>query len=203
MIAALLVSVVVVTAMAGIAAADQINVFEPGTFVPGVGGAASGIAVANIQLVPGGAPVIKDLVVWNFNQPANTQHTLTTVVAPLAGGGVHGDIIVTYSEKTLPCAIPGCCIFAPGPKKWVQDMGMYSSVGPTVLESLDIAFAAAPGVIAGNNYQVQVTDNNGLPLTVQVTIVATTVPEFATIAIPAAAILGLFFFFNYRRQRRS
>ena len=31
----------------------------------------------------------------------------------------------------------------------------------------------------------------------------TAVPEFATIAIPIAAILGLFFFFNHRKRKKS
>ena len=31
----------------------------------------------------------------------------------------------------------------------------------------------------------------------------TTVPEFTTIAIPVAAILGLFFFFNHRKRRKN
>ena len=31
----------------------------------------------------------------------------------------------------------------------------------------------------------------------------TTVPEFSTIAIPVASVLGLLFLFNYRRRRRE
>ena len=30
-----------------------------------------------------------------------------------------------------------------------------------------------------------------------------TVPEFSTIAIPVASILGLLFFFNYRKRRKG
>ena len=201
-IVALLVSVMALTVMTGVAVADQINVYEPSTFVPGVGGMASGTAVSNINLAPGGAAVLKDLEVWSFNQPANTTHTLTTAVAPIAGGGAPGDIIVTYTEKTAPCAPAGCGVPAQGPKNWVQDMGAQGA-GPTVWESLDVTFAAAPGVAAGNSYQVQVEDNNGLTLNCSVTIVATTVPEFATIAIPAIAVLGLFLFFNKRKHKKD
>ncbi len=193
---AILVALTLLTLMTGIAVADQINVFQPGSFVPGVNGAGSGNAVATIQLIPGGAAVTKDLCVWSFNQPANTVHTLTTAVAPLTGG-LPGDILVTYSEKTNPSINLG--VFAPGPRNWIQDMGAQIP-GPTVWESLDVQFKAAPGVTPGNSYQVQITDNNGLPLTVQVTIVATTIPEFATIAIPVAGILGLFLFFNHRKR---
>jgi hypothetical protein len=36
-----------------------------------------------------------------------------------------------------------------------------------------------------------------------VNIENTEIPEFSTIAIPVAGVLGLMFFFNYRKRRRD
>ena len=183
--------------MIGTATADQINIFEPLTFVPGTGGAFSGTAVTSVSLVPGGAAVIKDLEIWSFNQPAGTQHQLTTVVAPLGLTGLPGDIIIKYQEKT-PAPGP----LAQGPYNWWQDMGQQTPApSPTVHESLDIHISASPNAVPGEQYQVQVTDDNGLPLTVKVTIVTTAIPEFQTIAIPIAAVLGLMFIIGSRKKK--
>ncbi|MDF1557229.1 MAG: PEF-CTERM sorting domain-containing protein [ANME-2 cluster archaeon] len=182
--------------MIGTAAADQINIFEPGTFSAGNNGAASGTAVISIQLVPGGSAVIKDLAVWGFNNVTGTTHNLTTAIAPL-GSGSSNDIIVQYRERT---PVPGG-LFAPGPYMWTQDMGAQQKQAPTVYELLDVSIQASANALPGQTYQVQVTDDNGLPLTVQVTILTNTIPEFPTIALPIAAILGLMFIVSSRKKK--
>ena len=45
--------------------------------------------------------------------------------------------------------------------------------------------------------------NPGEPIDSEVDVGFTAVPEFTTIAIPVAAIIGLVFFFNHRKRRKE
>ena len=170
-------------AITGIAAADHLQVYHQGTTTQ----------VSSVQLTPGADFTRFDLCVSEFLNDAGTQHKLTTTITPGAGGGSVSDIQVEYKESGEPQA--------QGPYMWGQDAG---KDGSDTLELYISATAAAP---VDAQYSVTIMDTvSGSSYIFSLdaaTISVTTVPEFATIALPVGAILGLLFFFNHRKRRKE
>ncbi|HEY9206667.1 MAG TPA: PEF-CTERM sorting domain-containing protein [Candidatus Methanoperedens sp.] len=177
----------VMVAMTGIAAADQINVYEPSTTTE----------VTTITLVPGGPAITKDLVVSAFtlSPPVGGQpHTLTDSVIVLPGspaGALPGDISIRYQELTPLGPLAGA------PYPWTQEGAAGAS------EKLDVQFQAAATAPPGATYSIQITDDNGVTQTVSVQILATAIPEFPTVALPVGAAIGLLFLFQRRKNKEE
>ena len=77
-----------------------------------------------------------------------------------------------------------------------QNFGATSSV---VYDLIDAENAASA---PGDTYYIQFADNDGIQYTVYVTTVQVgLIPEFATIAIPVVALLGLVFFMRRKEQK--
>ena len=168
--------------MIGTATADQLNIYDSGTTN----------AVINIDLVPGGPPVVKDLVASAFIQGTGTQHNLSdsVIVSTNTGGALSNNIVIEYLEIT-PLGSWGTENYS-----WTQNANAGGS------ELLNIRFSAVTNAPVGSVYQIQIMDSvtgNIYPATL--TITSTTIPEFPTIALPIAGILGLMFIISSRKKK--
>ena len=171
-------------AMMGAATAEQINVYEPGT----------GAAVTNIPLVPGATtPIVKDLVVsacLGDGSSTPITHTIEYTAVPMAGSptsATNNDIVVKFQET------PSSSWINPG--TWTQSGGVGDSA------QLGISFSAIGTAPVGTSYLLTIKDSaGGTDFTGTLTLTSTTIPEFPTIALPVAAILGLAFIFQRRRE---
>ena len=100
------------------------------------------------------------------------------VVTPLGGGGVLADVSVVYATGSLSPA---------GSDPYTQ-----------VAEVTVTLAAAAP---IGATYNIQIGADGANPMDIGLASRnAASVPEFPTIALPVAAILGLAFIFQRRRE---
>ena len=127
---------------------------------------------------------------------------------------VLGTITGSYPDGTSAGALQGAQVSATcngvkvGPTtSW--GTGYYelnlSTTGCVVGDTVDVVATysghtgSASGAISGTG------DPDGSILTVNVAVVCVDIPipEFATIAIPAAGILGLLFFFNHRKHKKE
>jgi hypothetical protein len=175
--------------MIGTAAADQINVYKEGTVVsPGT-----------IELVPGGSFSTFDLKCWDFDAAGTPSapivHTLTDNVLVMSHGSGTADpsnIVIEYLEIDPTSTTQGS-----EPYNWNQE----DPIGPAEEEILKLYLKAGTSSPPGALYSIQVQDYNGVTQTVQVTIKTTTVPEFPTIALPIAAVLGLMFIISSRKKK--
>ena len=74
-------------------------------------------------------------------------------------------------------------------------------------ENLSLEVCANSSAPQNTGYLFEVFDTGGTifagPETASGTTMGTTIPEFATIAIPVAAILGLVLFYNYRKRKEE
>ena len=171
-------------AMIGQAAADQVNMYDTGT----------SNAVTTISVVPGGTAVEKDLVVSAFLQDGTTTpvaHSLSHQIAmvnPIAGQTVN-DIVIEYRELT-PLGLWGLESYG-----WTQVLPVDGS------EKLGIRFSAISTAPVDAEYQIEIADSaTGNAYAARLIIDTITVPEFPTIALPVAAILGLAFIFQRRKE---
>jgi len=173
----------VMMAMTGIAAADQLTIYNglPHTLAN---------KVTTLQLTIGSPAVAKDLVVDSFLQPAGTAHTLTYTVSDPLGPAAPSDIVLQFQELTPPGVLGN------PPYAWTQDAALQ--------ELLTVTFKATASAVPGTTYQIQVTDlATGNSFTADAVVAATAIPEFATIAMPIAAVLGLVFFFQQRKNKKE
>ena len=78
----------------------------------------------------------------------------------------------------------------------------YTPTAGTTEYDIQVEIKAAAGT-EGNEYIIYYEDvQSGKIDEAGASVRGTAIPEFATIAIPVATILGLLFFFNYRKRRR-
>ena len=90
---------------------------------------------------------------------------------------------------------------------WGKPQGSHPTSGYGY-ENLTMKVKAVSGP-EGTKYLINLTDRSFSPSeygdhdTADGTTWATSIPEFATIAIPVATILGLLFFFNHRKRRKE
>ena len=77
----------------------------------------------------------------------------------------------------------------------------YTPDAGTETYNIQVEIKAATGT-EGNGYTIFYKDvQSGISDKASASVRATSIPEFTTIAVPIATILGLLFFFNYRKQK--
>ena len=185
MIRTIIVVTMLMVAMIGTAAAVGTDVYE----MDGV------TSVTSMDLVPGGSAVEKKLIV-EFLNDGPMGHNITHSVG-VASHGVGtaspDDIIIRYQELD---PINGSGL-APQTYPWTQE----SDDDSGEFETLRITFAAAASAPNGATYEIQISDDGtGNIHTISCHVKSANIPEFPTIALPVAAILGLAFIFQRRRE---
>jgi hypothetical protein len=196
----LLVSVVAVTALTGVATAslaicdssgNQEKEFGPGEDVY--------ITITDNNL-PAGKLVdiyVVDNIVWSGGETIDTGGNIyakyTAVSSNLLIGGNKYKVGTVANPKNYPPAPGGNFTY---PNKFDGTSGGYDVVVDCIDSSSnwspDGIYQKPSGVADGPDY-VQYMGCSGFD----------TVPEFATIAIPAIAVLGLFLFFNKRKHKKD
>jgi hypothetical protein len=195
-IVALLVSVVALTAMTGVASANP----------------------ETIQKLQDGAPPdVLQVQPWILNNDGSNNdmdlkfsqylscsqvgdaHTLIVTVVPIGGGAVANDLTVTLTERnggaTVGPTAGGATLV------WNQD-----GAGTLVSDYVDLTIVSSGLDSAKYNLNFQDAYVCGGTQTGEQALEnqeAHNVPEFATIAIPAIAVLGLFLFFNKRKHKKD
>ncbi len=183
----------VMLAMTGLAAAnpDQMNIFQ------------GGVKVTAISLPVGGTANL-DLNVSEFLQPQYTIHNMSVELYQTDGITHATGLDVTLEETVAPLGpLPGpaTCTFSPNNPcdpliRWDQNQG------PGGSEVLSLKISDAAGV--PHNYIVRIFDKaTGQTLELSAATLGVSVPEFPTLAIPVAAVIGLVFLFQHKKRKEE
>ena len=171
-ITALALTMVMLVAMTGIAAATDINVKPDG----------------DLELVPGS--FVKTTASLTDISDPTTSRTLDVIGAGLA-------------------EVPDLTFYVRDPQTDVTSPESTGSItyGPYTPNAesyvLEIHIKAAAGT-EGKSYTLWYIDlSTDMKDIVAATVRGTAIPEFATIAIPVVAILGLVLFFNHRKHKKE
>ena len=209
-ITALALTVVMLMVMAGLAAADcpeQIEILPDGS-----SGHPKNLTELGSPLVinnDGVTPTNIDIGLWDYlsDSPANQTHTMKVWIAPISTGASANDINITVTERSGGATASGVgTLTSPVVLIWTQD-----DPGNSAFDYIDLSLIShGPD---GAKYQLNVEDTGYCAGNCSDPNVATdhdlenlelrNVPEFATIAIPVAAILGLLFFYNHRKRKEE
>ncbi|NQE44999.1 hypothetical protein C5S31_03115 [ANME-1 cluster archaeon GoMg2] len=204
---ALLVSVVALTAMTGVAVAEdeQIELLPDGSISHpnGQTSLASPLVINN----DGVTSTEIDIGLWDYLlvSPAGQSHTMKVWLAPISPGALASDITITVTERSGGATATGVGTSAvPLTLTWTQDNAGNSVPSPYDYIDLGLVSTGPDGA----QYQLNVEDTGygtiGGALDHDLeNLEVHNVPEFATIAIPAIAVLGLFLFFNKRKHKKD
>ena len=194
-ITALALTVVMLVVMTGLAAADdeqiddQMDIVKDGT----------NIKVTSVD-IPLGGTVNLDINISNFLKPAGTIHNLTVELYDTNSSNPVTGLQLNISEQDGDGPKPTGTWNAPADNpvvRWNQTPGAGG------YERFDLTIKETKGACA--NYIVRIADTetgNSVELSAA-TMGVNAVPEFTTIAIPVAAILGLLFFYNHRKRKEE
>ena len=191
-IVALLVSVVALTAMAGVAVASpsDVDIDTDPLINPLDGSVTTHVITVTILDIDAGP---RHISVWT--ESANLQAKVT--------GGPGGVNTGWTSTSAMPPAGDNYTAVS-GTHTQKDDTGAYSTSHEQYTFTLSIK-----GNINAEGEEVTVADNIGNTYTTAAGSDSSSatrkvfIPEFATIAIPAIAVLGLFLFFNKRKQKKD
>jgi hypothetical protein len=196
-IVALLASVVAVAAMTGVAVADPEKVmwYADGTSTP----------LPPLVLINDGFTNNDfDLEFYDYwsGSVASQSHTLILTITPATPGAAASDINVTITERSGGVTNTGV---GTATITWLQDAAGTPPVTIGSGDFMDVTLVSnGPD---GAKYQINLDDVgynvSGVKDFVIENHEAANVPEFATIAIPAIAVLGLFLFFNKRKHKKD
>lgn len=185
-------SLAVMLAMTGIAAADQMNIYKGSEEVTSV-------------TIPVGGSTDLTINVSSFINKLGTIHNMSVALfeADESTPATGLDVTITETVPPLgPSPGPNTCTF-PGTApcdplvRWKQSMGK----GGSEVLNLTIADAA----LVPHNYFLEITDNKSgkkVKASLSTASIAVSVPEFATIAAPVGAVMGLVFLL-YQRKRKE
>ena len=132
-----------------------------------------------------------------------------SVGAVAANPSVVGNVHVE-GDSTQP--IEGAAVSATCNKDGVVVGPVYSDSGGNYAIDLStttctvgdtVSVTGTYGGQSGTNNGMITTLDVGVPLNLAIVCLGISIPEFATIAIPVAAILGLVLFFNHRKHKRE
>ena len=208
-ITALALTVVMLVVMTGLAAADcpeQIEILPDGSSGhPGnLDELGSPLVISN----DGVTPTNIDIALWDYlsDSPENQPHTMKVWISSVNGSSP-GDINITVTERSGGATASGVgTSTSPVVLNWTQDEG-----GNSAFDYIDLSLIShGPD---GEKYQLNVEDTGYCAGNCSDPDVAAdhdlenlelrNVPEFTTIAIPVAAILGLLFFYNHRKRKEE
>lgn len=147
----------------------------------------------HLELVPGGPAQKCDITVSGFLESGESRVINAWVVNAINGGAM------TDLELQLKHPSEGS---ASGIEDGLVTLNWVDDADPDFLE---LWVSAKSGATVGAHYNLVIWNVGGGQLVgfSAGTVDATNIPEFATIAIPVAAILGLMFFFNHRKRRKE
>ena len=186
-ITALALAMVMLVAMTGIAVAESIGIvpviqpLQPDQSPPDGGYSTYTVSVTGISYAAGG-----------------NDHTIKAVTTAVAGGGSLDDLRFNFTHGTSNSG------WINSSDTWAWNDGGYTPAS-LILDVMDTSSVGVGDV----TYQFKVYDSYNLPSfsisdTASGTAYGTgSIPEFATIAIPVASILGLLFFFNHRKHKKE
>ena len=203
-ITALALTTVMLVVMTGLAAADcpeQIEILPDGS-----SGHPKNLTELGSPLVinnDGVTPTNIDIGLWDYlsDSPAGQKHTMKVWIAPISAGASANDINITVTERSGGATASGVgTLTSPVVLIWTQDNG-----GNSAFDYIDLSLIShGPD---GAKYQLNVEDT-GYGTNVAIdhdleNLELHNVPEFTTIAIPVAAILGLLFFYSRRKRKEE
>ncbi|MCK4542896.1 MAG: PEF-CTERM sorting domain-containing protein [Spirochaetales bacterium] len=180
----------IVTVMTGLAAAESVKILEDGTDYN---------LYSPLILDNGGTTSYNlDLKFFNYwgSSPANQLHTLTLTIIPISSGAVTTDITITATERS---GVASASSTSSVTLYWYQD-----TAGSGGYDYIDVALVSNGP--AGAKYQLRMEDVGYSSVIMDRSLEikeVVNVPEFTTVAVPIATILGLLFFFNHRKHRRD
>jgi len=198
----LAISIAMLTVMAGTAMAnpEQIAILPDGSIVHPIGltPLPSPLLIQN----DGTTPYNLDVGLWDYMpvSPAWTSHTMVLSMSVVSGAGASpSDITITATERSGGTTVSGAGTVT---LTWTQD----AAGGPTAFDYIDVDLVSTGPY--GAQYQLTITDtgyqsSGGAVDTITENITTTNIPEFATIALPLAATIGLFMFFDHRRKQEE
>ena len=199
-IIAILSALVILTAMTGIAAADDVDIVYNGT----------NNDVSHLTIPLGGSANV-DLNVSGFIYNLGTIHNITVDLEDLNGNPVTGLTITITEQVSAGSPTPTGSWYDPTDNPVVRWNQSFSSTTQDPAEThdwerFDVTISETKGT--PEHYLLRISDyRSGTTTVSEVFLDAATidiqVPEFATIAIPAVAILGLFLFFNHRKHKKE
>ncbi len=175
-ITALVLTAVMLTVMTGIAVAEEMSV-DPN----------------KLELVPGGPAQKFDVTISNFTESGIMRWIRAGVAAAHNGGDVT-DLELQFKHPSA------------GTESGIYERGVYFKwTNDSDPDYLELWVKAKSGAPVGAEYDIIIWDLGwGTHIDVSAaTVTATNIPEFATIALPVAAILGLLFFFNRRKHKKE
>jgi len=182
--AALLAAVI---AMTGVAVADQVNIFEKDTTNrPG-----------QITL-PRGGEVNLDLVVSGFENSAGTIHKMKIELLDFKRIKPATGLQVMINDVAVPLG-PGGIFPSDKIISWKQSAGAGGS------EKLNLKIKDISG--ASRDFEIKVADVGSADQAARATVKVAappreiSIPEFPSVALPTAAIIGLVFLFQHRKRR--
>ena len=197
-IVALLVSVMALTVMTGVAVADpeEVEILPDGSTGDPAG---QGEVPSPFILNNDGSCNNIDLGFWAYlsASPAGQVHNLSIWVTPISGSDPD-DVTLNVTERIGGATNESVRIVN---LTWTQENG-----GNDAWDYIDLCLnSTGPD---GAQYQLHVADDgydagSGTADEVLENLEMHNVPEFATIAIPAIAVLGLFLFFNKRKHKKD
>jgi hypothetical protein len=175
-------SVVMLGAMVGFAYAESI---KPAS------------EIYNYNIPNDGTPIAIALKITGFGSSwtSGQSHTISATTTWGGDGGFTDDLQYRFTGET---GVPSNWLSSGGTVEWTDNSD------PDFVTLEIKALGPSP---AGSKYNIRIDDSwdrgSGRLDIGGCTIRVETIPEFATIAVPVAAILGLLFFFNQRRHTKE
>ena len=140
------------------------------------------------NMVPGGPTVKVDIDITDII--AYGAHSITATVHPISGSDPNNvELYIVHPS------VPSTSATA------LQTVTFSWTTDNTPNDKLELYIKSIPGTPAGQNYTISIVDLGLDPVTINAaTIQGNTIPEFPTIALPIAAILGLMFIISSRKK---
>ena len=174
-------SVVMLGAMVGFAYAESI---KPAT------------EIYNYNIPNDGTPIAITLKITGFGSSwtQGQSHTISATTTWAGDGGSTNDLQYKFTKEL-------------DQSRWLSSGEAFQWTDNSDPDFVTLEIKASKSSPVGSKYNIQIDDSwdrgSGRLDIGGCTIRVETIPEFATIAVPVTAILGLLFFFNQRRHTKE
>ena len=174
-------SVVMLGAMVGFAYAESI---KPAS------------EIYNYNIPNDGTPIAITLEITGFGSSwtSGQSHTISATTTWAEDGGSKADLQYKFTKE-------------PAQSSWLSSGGTFQWTDKSDPDFVTLEIKASGPSTVGSKYNIQIDESwdrgsgrldiGGCTIRVEI------IPEFATIAVPVTAILGLLFFFNQRRHTKE